>query len=118
MLGKMLDVTTTRSTLMEAVGFYILSTVIMVGLSTTMVHVLGLVGVVGGVGGFFEGGSLHTMIGTGFVLVLSSLVVTGKKLTDDLFSILLVVLSVYLSYNVHIGLGLVPVALLTTMKKG
>lgn len=117
MLGKMLDVTSTRST-MEAIGFYILSTVVMVGLSTTLVHVLGLVGVVGGVGSFFEGGSIHTMIGTGFVLVLSSLIVTGKKMTDDLFSILLVVLGVYLSYNVHIGLGLVPVALLTTLKKG
>lgn len=116
MLGKMLDITGTKSTV-EAVTFYVMSTVLLVGLSTTLMHVLGMVGVVGTVGTFFEGGHFHTLVGTGFVMVLSSLIVTGRKMTDDLFAILLVVLGVYLTYTTSIVLGLVPLALLTTLTK-
>jgi hypothetical protein len=73
------------------------------------------VGVIDTVGSFFDGGHVHTLIGTGFVLVLSSMILTGRKLTSDLFSILLVGVGVYLSYTTNVMLGMLPVALLTTL---
>lgn len=114
MFGKMLDVNVTRTTT-EAVWFYIMSLVLLVGLSTVLGHVLSVTGVVEGVGNFFEGSHIHTLIGTSFILILSSLILTGRKLTSDLFSILLVVLGVYLSYTTNVMLGMIPVALLTTL---
>lgn len=78
MFGKILDVGTHRTT-MEAVWFYILSLVLLVGLSTTMVHFLGMVGVVDGVGTFFGGGEIHTLIGSIFVLMLSGLILSSRK---------------------------------------
>jgi hypothetical protein len=114
MFGRMLDVTSTRSTI-DAIVFYIMSLVLLVGLSTVLVHVLSTVGVISGVGSFFEGGNIHTLIGTGFVLVLSSLILTSRKLTSDLFSILLVGVGVYLSYTTNVMLGMIPVTLLTTL---
>lgn len=114
MFARMFDVTSARST-MDAVLFYLTSTILLVGLSTVIVYVLSSVGVVSGVGSFFEGGHVHTLIGTGFVLVLSSLILTGRKMTSDLFSILLVAVGVYLAYTTNVMLGLLPVALLTTL---
>ncbi len=114
MFGRMLDVNVTRTTT-EAVWFYIMSLVLLVGLSTVLGHVLSITGVATGVGTFFEGSHIHTLIGTGFILVLSSLILTGRKLTSDLFSILLVGIAVYLSYTTNVMLGMIPVALLTTL---
>lgn len=114
MFGRILDVNSTRSTT-DAVLFYITSLVLLVGISTVMVKLLSTIGVVSGVGSFFEGGHIHTLIGTGFVLVLSSLILTGRKMTGDLFSILLVAVGVYLSYTTNVMLGMIPVALLTTL---
>lgn len=114
MFGRILDVNSTRSTT-DAVLFYIMSSILLVGLSTLLVHVLSSVGVVTGVGSFFEGGHIHTLIGTGFVLVLSSLILTSRKMTSDLFSILLVGVAVYLAYTTNVMLGMVPVAILTTL---
>ncbi len=114
MFGRMLDVNSTRSST-DAVLFYVMSLVLLVGLSTVLVHVLSMVGVVDKVGSFFEGGHIHTLIGTGFVLVLSSLILTGRKMTSDLFSILLVGIGVYLAYTTNVMLGMIPVALLTTL---
>lgn len=114
MFGRMLDVNTTRTTT-EAVWFYVTALVLLVGLSTVLVHVLTLTGVVTGGGSFFEGSHLHTLIGTGFILVMSSLILTGRKLTGDLFSILLVGIAVYLAYTTNVMLGMIPVALLTTL---
>ena len=116
MFGKIIDTTHTKTTT-EAVWFYIMSLIILVGFSTVLLHVLGLTGVVSGVGTFFEGHSLHTLIGTGFVLVLSSMILTSRKLTGDLFSILLVGLGVYLSFTMTVMVGMIPVALLTTLNK-
>lgn len=114
MFGRILDVNSTRSST-DAVFFYIMSLVLLVGLSTVLVHVLSMIGVVDKVGSFFEGGHIHTLIGTGFVLVLSSLILTGRKMTSDLFSILLVGIGVYLAYTTNVMLGMIPVALLTTL---
>ncbi|MBL8638611.1 MAG: hypothetical protein JNN09_08990, partial [Alphaproteobacteria bacterium] len=49
------------------------------------------------------------------VLVLSSMILTGRKLTSDRFSLLLVGVGVYLSYTTNVMLGMLPVALLTTL---
>ncbi|MGE4313186.1 MAG: hypothetical protein AB7E85_02810 [Pseudobdellovibrionaceae bacterium] len=116
MFGKMIDTTSTRSTT-DAVWFYISSLIVLVGFSTVLLHVLGMAGVVSDVHGFFEGSHMHTLIGTGFILVLSTMILSGRKLTSDIFSILLVVLGVYLGYTTSILLGMVPVALLTTIKR-
>lgn len=70
MFGKILDVTHHRSTT-EAVWFYFIALTLMVGISTTLVHFLGLVGVVdGSVGSFFGGGEIYTLIGTVMVLMV------------------------------------------------
>lgn len=114
MFGKMLDVTSTRSTT-DAVWFYFTSLVLLVGLSTVLGHILHSVGVVGTVGSFFEGGHVHTLIGTSFVLLISSLILTGRKLTSDLLSILLVGVAVYISYTTSVMIGMIPVAILTTL---
>ncbi len=114
MFGKMLDVNSTRTTT-EAVWFYVTSLVLLVGFSTVLGYVLTITGVSTDVGTFFEGSHIHTLIGTAFILVLSSLILTGRKLTGDMFSILLVVMGVYLAYTTNVMLGMVPVALLTTL---
>ena len=116
MLDKILDVGHTRST-WEAVVFYVVSLVMLVGISTTLVHFLGVFGVVESSGSFFGGGEIYTMVGSIFVLMVSGLILTHRKLTNDIFSVLMVVLSVYLSYDMGVMVGLIPVALLTTIHK-
>ena len=116
MIGKILDVGHVRSTT-GAIWFYVLSLVLLVGISTTLVHFLGLAGVVETTGTFFTGSEIHTLIGSVFTLFVSGLILTHKKLTSDLFAVLLTVVGVYLAYTTGILLGLVPVAILTTIKK-
>ncbi len=116
MIGKILDVGHSRTTT-EAVVFYVVSLVMLVGVSTTLVHFLGMMGVVEGSGSFFAGSDLYTMIGSLFVLMVSGLILTHRKLTNDIFSVLLVGLAVYLAYDMSVMVGLIPVALLTTLKK-
>lgn len=116
MLDKILDVGHVRSTT-GAFWFYILSVVVLVGISTTLVHFLGLVGVVEGSGSFFTGSSIHTLIGSLFTLVVSGMILSHRKLTSDIFAVLLTVVAVYLSYTTDVMLGLIPVAVLTTIKK-
>ncbi len=116
MFGKILDVGTHRST-MDAVWFYILSLVLLVGISTTLVHFLGMAGVVDSTTGFFSGGEIHTLIGSLFVLMVSGLILTSRKMTSDIFAVLVAGVGIYLAYTTSIMLGLIPVALLTTMKK-
>ena len=116
MIGKMLD--STVKTVIDSISVYLTSLILLVGLSTVLVHVLGLVGVVSNAGSIFTGGGVFTMIGTGFVLVLSSLILHEKKLTGDMFAVLLMGVGIYLAYTSSVFLGLVPVALLTTIKKG
>ena len=116
MIGKILDVGHVRSTV-GAFWFYVLSLVLLVGISTTLVHFLGLVGVVDGAGTFFTGSETFTLIGSLFVLFVSGLILTHRKMTSDIFAVLLTVIGIYLSYETHVVLGLIPVALLTTLKK-
>ena len=115
MFGKILDVGHHRTT-MEAVGFYFVALTLMVGISTTLVHFLGMAGVVETTGSFFSGGEIHTLIGTVMVLLISGLILTGRNLTSDIFSVLVVGVGVYLAYTSSVMIGLIPVALLTTLK--
>jgi len=111
---KSLDLTKTHS-VSDAVWFYVTGLILMVGFTTVLGYVLGMVGVTEKVGSFFDGGHTYTLLGTGFVMLLSSLILTGRKLTSDLFSIVLVMIAVYVSFTTSLILGLVPVALLTLM---
>ncbi len=116
MLDKILDVGHVRST-MGAFWFYLLSVVMLVGISTTLVHFLGVVGIVEGSGTFFGGSSIHTLVGSVFTLLVSGMILSHRKLTSDIFAVLLTVVAVYLSYTTDVMLGLIPVAILTTIKK-
>lgn len=101
-----------------AMGFYLFHVVLLVGLSTVLGHYLVSLGVIDGtVGSFFEGGEIHTMIGAGWTLVLSSMVLTGKKMTNDIMSVVIALVGVYLAYTVNVMLGMVVVAYLTTLGK-
>lgn len=111
---KSLDVSKTHSTT-DAVWFYLTGLILMVGFTTVIGYILGHLGLVEKVGNFFDGGQTVTLLGTGFVLLLSSLILSARGLTSDLFSIVLVVIGVYLSFTTSLILGLVPVALLTTL---
>jgi hypothetical protein len=50
------------------------------------------------------------------VLMVSGLILTGRNLTSDIFSVLVVGVGVYLAYTTSVMIGLIPVALLTTLK--
>lgn len=116
MIGNILDVKGHRS-LTGALWFYVLSLTLLVGISTTLVHFLGMVGVVETTGSFFVGGEMHTLIGTVFAVLLGGLILNARGLTSDLYSVLLVGVSIYLAYTTSVMIGLVPLALLTTFKK-
>jgi len=107
----------TRS-ITQALGFFLFYTVLLVGLSTFTGHYMHLFGVLDGtISGFFEGGHIHTLIGTGWTLILSSMVLSGKKLTNDMMSVVIALVGVYLAYTVNVMLGMVVVAYLTTLDK-
>jgi len=115
MFGKILDVGHHRTT-WDAVVFYFVSLTLMVGISTTLVHFLGMAGVIDGSGSFFGGGEIYTLIGTVLTLMIGGLILSGRNLTSDLFSVLVVGVGVYLAYTSSVMIGLIPVALLTTIK--
>ena len=116
MFGKLTDLKGTK-TWTEALSFFLFYTIFLVGLSTFLSHYMGVFGMIGGdVGIFFDGGYVHTMIGTLFVLLLSTMLLTHKGLTNDLLSILLVGVGVFLTYKVDVMLGLLPITYLTTIK--
>lgn len=112
-----LDFSRTRSH-SEAVGFFLLMTIMLVGFSSVLGGLLGLVGVDIGTGTstVITGVGVHTMLSTLFVLIVSSLILTGKKLTGDLLSIILTIVGVYVTYTINVGLGMIVVAYLTTLK--
>ena len=117
MFNHITNLAHTRS-ITGAVGFYLFYTVLLVGLSTFLGHYLVTLGLIDGtVGGFFEGGNVHTLIGTGWVMILSSMVLSGKKLTNDMMSVIIAIVGIYLSYKVDVLLGMVVVSYLTTLGK-
>ena len=116
MFGNVTNLAQVRS-ITGAVGFYLFYTILLVGLSTFLGHYLVTFGLIdgGSVGGFFEGGSINTLIGTGWVLILSSMILSGKKLTSDIMSVVIALVGVYLAYSVNVMLGMVVVGYLTTL---
>lgn len=117
MFGKTLDLAAKRD-FVGALGFFVAHLVILVGASSVLVHFLGMVGVVdGSIGGFFEGGEVHTMIGSLFVLWLGGMVLAKRGMTSDIMSIIIVGVGLYLAWTSSVILGLVPIALLTTIGK-
>ena len=101
-----------------AIGFFLFYTILAVGLSTFLGHYMSVMGLIDGtVGSFFDGGHIHTLIGTGWVLILSSMILSGKKLTSDLMSVIIAVVGVYLAYTVDVLVGMVVVSYLTTVGK-
>jgi hypothetical protein len=117
MFGHITNLAQTRN-ITGAFGFYLFYTILLVGLSTFLGHYLSTFGVVeGGVGGFFDGGSLHTLIGTGWVMIVSSMILSAKKLTGDLMSVIVALVGIYLAYTVDVLLGMVVVSYLTTLGK-
>ena len=117
MFHNVTNLTKTRS-VTEAIGFLVFNTIVVVGLSTFLGHYLSVFGMIeGSVGSFFDGGVIHTLIGTGWVLVLSSMILSGKKLTNDIMSVIVALIGVYLSYTVDVLVGMVVVSYLTTLGK-
>lgn len=107
----------TRS-ITQAMGFFLFYTILLVGLSTFLGHYLHTFGVVTTtVGDFFGGGQIHTLIGTGWVMILSSMVLSGKKLTNDMMAVIIAVVGIYLAYSINVLLGMVVVSYLTTLNK-
>lgn len=117
MFGHITNLAHTR-TITQAVGFFLFYTVLLVGLSTFLGHYLVTLGMIDvTVGSFFDGGTVHTMIGAGWTLILSSLILQGKKLTGDIMSVVIALIGVYLAYTVNVMLGMVVVGYLTTLGK-
>lgn len=117
MFNNLTNLAHTRS-ITGALGFFLFHAILLVGLSTFLGHYLVNLGIIDGtVGGFFEGGEIHTLIGAGWTLVLSSMVLSGKKLTNDIMSVVIALVGVYLAYTVNVMLGMVVVAYLTTLGK-
>jgi hypothetical protein len=102
----------------QAIGFFLIYSIVLVGLSTFLGHYLHVLGIIDGVvGGFFEGGEIHTLIGAGWTLILSSMVLSGKKLTNDMMAVIIAIVGVYLAFSVNVMLGMVVVSYLTTLGK-
>ncbi|MGB4107034.1 MAG: hypothetical protein WBK55_04490 [Alphaproteobacteria bacterium] len=117
MFNHITNLAHTRS-ITGAVGFFLFHTILLVGLSTFLGHYLVTLGVIDGtVGSFFDGGEIHTLIGTGWVMILSSMILSGKKLTSDLMSVIIALVGIYLAYTVNVMLGMVVVSYLTTLGK-
>ncbi len=107
-----------KRSITDAVIFYLFHTVLLVGLSTFLGHYLVTFGVIDGtVTDFFTGGEIHTLIGTGWVMILSSMILSGKKLTNDMMSVIIALVGIYLAYTVNVMLGIVVVSYLTTLSK-
>lgn len=118
MFGNLTDFSHSR-THGEALGFFLFHTILLVGLSTVLGSFLGTLGLnlVGdGVTTIMTGVTVNTMISTLFVLLVSSLILVGKKLTGDLLSIILTIVGVYVTYEIGVLLGMVVVSYLTTVK--
>lgn len=117
MFNHVTNLAQTRSHI-EAVGFFLFYTVLLVGLSTFLGHYLVTLGVIDGtVGSFFDGGTIHTLIGAGWTLVISSMILSSKKLTSDIMAVVIALVGVYLAYTVNVMLGMVVVSYLTTLGK-
>lgn len=116
MFGNSLDLGAKRD-FMGALMFFIAYLMVLVGVSTVLVHFMGMAGLVDGGGSFFSGGETFTLISTLFVLWLGGSILAKRGLGSDIMSIVIVMCGVYLAWTSGAILGLVPIALLTTISK-
>ena len=102
----------------EAIGFGLFYTVFLAGLSGVLISLLGVLGISVGdtVGGVFSGIEINQMVGTLFVIVLSTMILTGKKLTSDTLAVILTIVGIYATYKIDVVLGMLVVTFLTTLK--
>jgi hypothetical protein len=112
MFGKTLNFDSKR--VWDAFTYYIVQTVVLVGVATTLVYGLDMFGVVHEKGSFFAGGDTYRMIGSCFVLLVSSGILYSKGLSNDMFAFAVTMLAVWLSWHHSVMLGMVPVALMST----
>jgi len=116
MFGKSMELGGKRD-FMGAFMFYVVYLMVLVGVSTVAVHFLGQAGIIEKAGGFFEGGETYQLIGSFFVLWLGGMMLHKRGTTNDFVSIAIVAVGIYLAWTSGVMLGLVPIALLTTMGK-
>ena len=114
MFGNSLDVGAKRD-FVGAFMFFLAHLMILVGVSTVAVHFLGMAGMVEGGGNFFAGGETYTLISSLFVLWLGAMVCAKRGNSSDIMSIIIVLTGVYFAWTTSAILGLVPIALLTTI---
>ena len=95
MIGKLID--TTTKTFIDAVGIFIAAAVVVVGAISLITYVLGLAGLVHDAGTVFAPGPFITMLGTGIVLLMGSVILRERGLTGDIFALGLTVLGVWLA---------------------
>jgi len=112
MFGKTLSFDSKR--VWDALTYYIVQMIVLVGVSTVLVYALGMFGVVDGGGSFFEGGETYKLIGTAFVLLIASGILYSKGLSNDMFAFALTVLAIYLAWDTSVMLAMIPVALMST----
>lgn len=112
MFGKTLNFDSKR--VWDAFTYYIVQTVVLVGVATTLVYGLNMFGVVSESGSFFAGGETYRVIGSAFVLLISSGILYSKGLSNDMFAFAVTVLAIWLSWHNSVMLGMIPVALLST----
>ncbi len=116
MFGKSLDLGAKRD-FMGAFMFFVAHLMILVGVATVAVHFLAMAGMVDGSGSFFAGGETYTLISSLFVLWLGGSILAKRGMTNDMMSIIIVMIALYLAWTTSAILGLVPIALLTTINK-
>jgi hypothetical protein len=114
MIGKLVD--STLKTVVDTIGVLIVASIVVLGTTAVMTQVLGMMNVSGDT--LVAGSKISSLIGTGMVLIIGTLMLHERKLTNDILSIVLVVGGVWLAHTSGLVLGLIPIALLTTLKGG
>jgi len=116
MFGKYLEVGEKRD-VVSATFFYVANLTVLVGVSTVLAYFMGMTGITKDTGTFFTGSHFHTVVGSAFTLWLGGTILHKRDATSDIFSILVVAAGVYLAWTSNVMVGLIPIALLTTMGK-
>jgi|DeeseametaMP1893_FD_contig_31_86697_length_390_multi_7_in_0_out_0_1 hypothetical protein len=115
MFGKYFDVGEKRD-FGGAFMFFIVHLILLVGISSVALHFFAMTGMVdAGIGGFFEGGQFHTIVGSLFVMWLGGMMVSKRGKNNDIMSVIMVIAGIYLAWTFSVILGLVPIALMTTI---
>lgn len=116
MFGKYMDYKE-KNDMVGAFMFFVTHLILVAGISTVLVHFMGMAGMGESGGSFFGGGNTQTMIGSLFVLWLGGSILAARNATSDMMSVIVVMGGIYLAWTASVMLGLVPIALLTTMSK-